>query len=378
MREAIGGDAQFWKELVALLRAAIPSLERRSFTEWDPSSVDYESTTGAVIAGNYPGLWKDVERLNDVVSISRNLLTIGAQAQDLAAEQAVDTQVFRLINVCVRVTARGYDGQAGTGEEEKWQWVVNGYKKLLITSLQFLNNLVAQNERRKVMLWVNLFDSGMDSITETGAHQSEEQRQRQQQQLEEKARQQQEQKDITPLPQEKANKTEPPINTNDILLAYGTTGPQQRLSPLELEAAQPIDPTEGFKPIPAQAKKVLDKKRYEPNAWVYFVHYAKETCVADFQKQHNRAPMLGEISKNLPRYWYAKMLSRDGARRSCGTCGRASMERLWRGIAGSWRVSSKGVLRKHCHLHHRHLSLRQNEKCPSTKRKRRLRTMRKV
>jgi palmitoyltransferase len=36
-------------------------------------------------------------------------------------------------------------------------------KKLLMTSLQFLNNLVAQNERRKLNLWVELFDSPADA-----------------------------------------------------------------------------------------------------------------------------------------------------------------------------------------------------------------------
>lgn len=35
-------------------------------------------------------------------------------------------------------------------------------KKVLIVSLQLLNNLVAQNERNKLMLWVELFDSTAD------------------------------------------------------------------------------------------------------------------------------------------------------------------------------------------------------------------------
>lgn len=114
--------------MVILFRAAIPSLERRSFAVWDPSSVDYESTSGALIAAHYPGLWKDLERLNDLVSISRNVLTIGEKAQDLAAECAFDQEVFRLVNCCVRVTARGFDGDTGTGDEEKWQWIVNACK----------------------------------------------------------------------------------------------------------------------------------------------------------------------------------------------------------------------------------------------------------
>jgi len=109
-------------------------------------------------------MYRDLERLNDLVSIARNVLTAGEASQDLAAEIAFEQEVFRLVNCCVRVTARGYDGETGTGDEEKWQWVVSAYKRLLITLLQFLNNLVARNERRKLMLWVALFDNSTEGI----------------------------------------------------------------------------------------------------------------------------------------------------------------------------------------------------------------------
>lgn len=36
-------------------------------------------------------------------------------------------------------------------------------KKLLITCLQFLNNLTSRNEQRKLMLWIELFDSHLDN-----------------------------------------------------------------------------------------------------------------------------------------------------------------------------------------------------------------------
>lgn len=36
-------------------------------------------------------------------------------------------------------------------------------KKLLIICLQFLNNLIARNEQRKLMLWIELFDSHLDN-----------------------------------------------------------------------------------------------------------------------------------------------------------------------------------------------------------------------
>ena len=286
IREAIGTDNRFWEEWVEVLRAAVPSLERRSFDILDDgSSVDYESARGALIASNYPGLWKDLERLNDIVSIGRNVLTVGKPAQNLAAEYGVESEMFRLVHVCVRVTARGYDSEAGTQEEEKWQWVVNAYKKVLITSLQFLNNLVAQNEERKLRLWVSLFD------TPAPTEQQDEERKQVAQRP-------------PPPPPEPAISPEPPWNTNDILLAYGTTGPSQRLSPLEMQAAQPMYANEGFKEIPWPAANEAKMKVYKPNAWVYFVSQYKKKCIEDFQKVHNRSPMLGEIHKNLPRYWH--------------------------------------------------------------------------
>lgn len=121
--------------------------------------MDYESASSILIATHYPTLSKDLDRLIDVVTIARNVVTHSTLAQDLAAESFIEDEMFRLVNCCVRVTARGYDGDSGTGDEEKWQWIVGAYKKLLIVSLQFINNLVAQNERRKLMLWVSLFDN---------------------------------------------------------------------------------------------------------------------------------------------------------------------------------------------------------------------------
>ncbi|KAK5241094.1 hypothetical protein LTR16_009774, partial [Cryomyces antarcticus] len=114
-----------WKDLVECFRAAIPSLERRSFAAIDAASPDYENASGTLIASNYPGLYKDLERLDDLLAITRNVLTVGDKVQDLAAEHLFDVEVFRLISVCVKVTARGYDGDAGSQDEINWQWIIN-------------------------------------------------------------------------------------------------------------------------------------------------------------------------------------------------------------------------------------------------------------
>jgi len=147
-----------------MLRAAVISLERRSFQQWDPSAVDYETTSSALIASASKGLCEDLDRINDLVAVVRNILTVGEKVQDLCADSGFDKHMLRLVNCCVRVTARGYDGDPGNGDEEKWQLVVNAYKKLLITSLQFMNNFCARNEKRKLLLWRALFDSGHEQL----------------------------------------------------------------------------------------------------------------------------------------------------------------------------------------------------------------------
>lgn len=309
IRLSIGTDAKFWAELVVLFKAAIPSLERRSFTIWDPSSVDYESTSGALIASNYPGLWKDLERLNDLVSISRNVLTIGTKAQDLAADHAIDTEIFRLINCCVRVTARGYDGDAGTGEEEKWQWIVNAYKKLLITSLQFLNNFVAQNERRKLLLWVALFDQSSSEGSGGAALAPED--------IPETSR-----TSLADVPSNPTIRPEPPISDEDISAAYGIT--PSTGEPLNLTNPKPLSWVEEYDlystPLPQHVQDAIAQAKREPskssqllksNGYVFFGRHTRDRTTNCFQTLYKRDPTLPELHFELARRWGMEMRDQD-------------------------------------------------------------------
>ena len=125
IRYDIGSELTIWEDLQNLFRAGTSSLQQRSFAPLDPQVPEFEGASGAHIAYNCNSLLKDLERLHDLVSIARNILTAGEVAQNLAIEALFDHEIFRLINLCVKVTARGYDGDAGTAEEEKWQRVVN-------------------------------------------------------------------------------------------------------------------------------------------------------------------------------------------------------------------------------------------------------------
>ena len=128
LREELGLSWEFWDDLAAVLKAAIPSLEKRCFAQPDPAAPEYEGLSGPLIASYSSSLLRDLERLNQLVCIARNVLVHGERVQNLSAERLFDKDIFNLVNVCVRVTARGYDGEAGTQDEDKWQGVINACK----------------------------------------------------------------------------------------------------------------------------------------------------------------------------------------------------------------------------------------------------------
>ena len=173
MRQSLGFSPQVWNGLTSCLSAAIPVLEAQSFCGLAGTGGGGGSASD-LIAKHYFGLIKDIERLNDLCTIARNLLATTKRAQNLAAEWGFDQCVLRLIDVCVRVSSRGFDGEAESRDvktgavgrnEEKWQKVVNLYKRLLITSLQFLHNFVMHNEQRKLVLWLDLFGNARGQQT---------------------------------------------------------------------------------------------------------------------------------------------------------------------------------------------------------------------
>ncbi|EXJ53939.1 hypothetical protein A1O7_09276 [Cladophialophora yegresii CBS 114405] len=175
VRSQLGFNPRIWHGLTRVLTAAIPVLEQQSFSYKNPPNLSYGGSSSELIAAHYPSLVKDIERLNDLCTIARNLLATTKKAQNLAAEKAFDQQILKLIDVCVKVTARGFDGEANPRNEERWQKVVNLYKRLLITCLQFLHNFIMHNEQRKLVLWLDLFgQSQARDVDELGSRSPEE------------------------------------------------------------------------------------------------------------------------------------------------------------------------------------------------------------
>ncbi|KAI9841890.1 MAG: copper transport protein [Thelocarpon superellum] len=138
VRLALGLCPDLWLRLTDVFTHAIPPIESQSYHGKEMVSPGHH---GVLVS--FVPLLRDLELLNDLSTLARNMLATKSEAQDLAADAHFEQLVLRLIHVCLRVTARGFDAD----------------KKLLITCLQFLHNFVMNNERRKLLLWMDLFGS---------------------------------------------------------------------------------------------------------------------------------------------------------------------------------------------------------------------------
>ncbi|KAL9610396.1 MAG: hypothetical protein Q9167_004906 [Letrouitia subvulpina] len=160
VRQLLGENLEIWQAYAELLSLALPVLESQSLAPEEPINSAADSSSALLISTHYATLMKDLERLDDLLLIGRNILASTSLAQGLAGDSGTGRLVLKLIDVCVRVTTRGYDGEAGARiTEAQWTNISAAYKKLLVTCLQFLSNAVQANEKRKLLLWLDLFAS---------------------------------------------------------------------------------------------------------------------------------------------------------------------------------------------------------------------------
>lgn len=123
VRQAIGANPQQWIDINTVFCLAIPTLETQSVPT-DSSVANGATTSSALMTLHYDTLMKDLERLNDILLIARNCLATTQRAQNLAGDSLLDQQVLKLIDLCVRVTARGYDGETPSRAEQPWANVI--------------------------------------------------------------------------------------------------------------------------------------------------------------------------------------------------------------------------------------------------------------
>ena len=123
VRTLLGSNLDNWKDINCVFTLAIPVLEAQSLAPVDPQT-GASGSFSALMASNHDILMKDLDRLNDILMVARNCLATVTKAQNLAGESLLDQQVQKLIDLCVRVTARGYDGDAGSRTEIQWGNVI--------------------------------------------------------------------------------------------------------------------------------------------------------------------------------------------------------------------------------------------------------------
>ncbi len=124
-RLALALSRDIWYSLTDVMVHALPSFEKLAVPADDATAERWNVTSSSQAAANITSLLRDVECVNDLCIIARNMLATKQAAQDLAAEARFDQQILKLVDVCNRVTARAYDGETNVRTEEKWQKLMN-------------------------------------------------------------------------------------------------------------------------------------------------------------------------------------------------------------------------------------------------------------
>lgn len=128
VREQLAIDPNVWNDLHQTLEAAITTLTESCFNYPKPAgqtTEDAENALQALLIANYASLVKDVGRVNNLLGIGRNILTIGNQAQKMAGKKHVDESMLKLVTICIKITLRGGGAAATKEDDKKIQLVVN-------------------------------------------------------------------------------------------------------------------------------------------------------------------------------------------------------------------------------------------------------------
>ena len=144
VREALSRNVEIWVYLTKIFAAAVPSLTSRSvgplssLNDPDKGVTPQEST--ALILDNYQTLKDDLQMLNKLMHIARNLLVTSEPEvpQDLCAAVSFDQMVYQAIILCVNVTSKGYDGD---GLDDSCRNKLNEINELCMPSTFFLVRL---------------------------------------------------------------------------------------------------------------------------------------------------------------------------------------------------------------------------------------------
>ena len=109
--KSLGQNAELWGLFCDVFDVAFPVIEQQFFDpeEINPPGNNVQPTTAMALKDTV--LLKDLERLNDLLLIIRNVLASTKLAQNLCGDKGFDQHIMKFIDLCVRVTARQYEGE---------------------------------------------------------------------------------------------------------------------------------------------------------------------------------------------------------------------------------------------------------------------------
>jgi len=114
VRDTLSTNVEIWIHLTKIFAAAVPNLSTRSvgplatLNDIEKSLTSQESTQ--LIVKNHAGLKQDLQILNKLMHIARNLV-VTTVAQELCAAVSFDQMVYQTIILCINVTSKGSDGE---------------------------------------------------------------------------------------------------------------------------------------------------------------------------------------------------------------------------------------------------------------------------
>ncbi|KAL5942059.1 hypothetical protein ACKVV1_006772 [Pyricularia oryzae] len=173
VREALSKNVSIWMYLCKIFASAIPTLSKRSVgSSALDKDMDTRESTGLILK-NYALLKEDLQLLNKLMHIARNLLVTSEPEvpQDICTAVQFDQMVYQTITLCVNVTSKGCDAE-GLDDVSKLRLseITELYKKLMVTSLQQAHNWTAKNDRNKMSFWYHVLfeDDSTADDDETG------------------------------------------------------------------------------------------------------------------------------------------------------------------------------------------------------------------
>jgi palmitoyltransferase len=110
-REDLSRNVPIWFSLTKIFAAAIPSLTARSVGALDPEKMLTLPESTNLIIRSYSHLKDDLQLLNKLMQIARNLLVTSEPEipQDLCAAVHFDQVVYQTMILAVNVVNKGFD-----------------------------------------------------------------------------------------------------------------------------------------------------------------------------------------------------------------------------------------------------------------------------